>query len=367
MMTPLLEVRGLVVRAAGEAILQVEHLSIQDGEVLAVIGPNGAGKSTLVMVMSSLIQPDAGEVRYRGNLVEGRNALNYRRRTSLVLQAPLLQRTSVYNNVAAGLRFHGLPRGEVQRRVEAWLDQLNIAHLKGRSIAHLSGGEAQRVSLARALAIQPDLLYLDEPFSALDNPTRMQLLEELKNLVTRHSITTVFVTHNLDEALYLGDRVAVLMGGRLRQIGAPEEVFNKPADPQIAAFVGVETILSANVMRVDNGRLLLDSGGTHIEACGEGSPGSQVWLCLRPEDVHIGPAGEDPAVNEVNRLKGRLTALTPNGPLLRVVVDCGFPLVALLPRPSARELGLSIGQMVEANFKPAALHVIPKAENDPSR
>ena len=362
----LLEVNDLLVRRGERVVLDVDHLEVLDGEVLAVIGPNGSGKSTLLLVLSKLLQPAQGRITLRGQPLEDENELKYRRRIGLVLQEPLLMDTSVFNNVAMGLRFRKLPRREISRRVNDWLQRLGVDHLKDRPARTLSGGEAQRVSLARAFALQPEVLLLDEPFSALDAPTRSRLLEDFQALLVETGITTLFVTHDLDEALFLGDRVAVLLGGRLRQSGPPQEVFSAPADRDVAAFVGVETVLTGQVVAARNGQVSVDASGALFEAVGDLDIGRAVMLCLRPEDITLWPDGITPqregapASSARNRIQGRITRIIPQGPLVRVQVDCGFPLVALITRASTEDLGLVEGKTVSATFKASVIHLIPR-------
>jgi tungstate transport system ATP-binding protein len=359
-MSDLLAIRDLLVRREEQPVLEIDRLSVQEGEVLAVIGPNGAGKSTLLLTLSRLIRPAHGEIIFGDQPLEGQNDLEYRRRIGLVLQEPLLLNTSVFENVAAGLRFRHLPKEEITRRVKTWLARLGISHLRDRPAARLSGGEAQRVSLARAFTIAPSLLLLDEPFSALDSPTRSRLLEDLQSLLKETGQTTIFVTHDLDEALLLGDQVAVLLAGRLRQCGRPEQVFAEPADADVAAFVGVETIVSGRVVACREGRVIVDANGLHLEAAGDMNSGRTVLFCLRPEDVTLWPKDGIPASSARNRLSGHILRLSPQGSLFRVVVDCGFPLMALVTRASVREMGLAEGMEVSASFKASAVHLIPR-------
>lgn len=356
----ILSVKDLLVMRNDQTVLQVRALDIQQGEVLAVIGPNGAGKSTLLLVLGHLLQPQQGEVYFHGKPFHQEDPLTYRRRIALVLQEPLLMHQSVFDNVASGLKFRGLPRTEVKRRTNEWLDRLDIIHLHKRMAHRLSGGEAQRTSLARAFALQPELLLLDEPFSALDAPTRSRLLQDLHALLSQTGITTVFITHDLDEALLLGDRVAVLLEGVLRQVGRPQDVFTAPSDAEVAAFVGVETVIAGLVEVCQNGQVIVAADGLHLEAVGDLPSGTQVLFCLRPEDITISLANDIPLSSARNHLHGRITRMTPSGPLVRVVIDCGLPVVALITRGSAMDMKLEQGQPVTATFKATAVHLIPR-------
>jgi molybdopterin-binding protein len=357
-MTDLFEIHDLLIHRQGQPVLSIDRLEAQEGEILAVIGPNGAGKSTLLLTLAHLLQPTTGKILFRGQPIPG--DLSYRRRIALVLQDPLLLNTSVYNNVAAGLRFRRLPRGEIEARVRDWLHRLGIDALRERPASRLSGGEAQRVSLARALVLQPELLLLDEPFGALDAPTRARLIDDLHALLKSTATTTVFVTHDQDEAMLLGDRVAVLLDGRLRQIGTPEEIFSAPADAEVAAFVGVETVIAGQVTQVQEGLLTILAHGFNLEAVGDFSVGKHVLFCLRPEDITLWTNADMKKGSARNQLTGRIARLTPQGPLMRIIVDCGFPLVSLVTRSSAKEMGLAEGQPVTATFKASAVHLIPR-------
>ena len=359
-MTPFLEVSDLVMHRSGIQVLAVNHLAVESGQTLAVIGPNGAGKSTLLLALAGLLSPAEGGIRIQGQAIQSKNLLAHRRRIGLVLQDALLLDTSVFNNIASGLRFRGLPKAEVKRRVSLWASRLGIAHLLNRPARRLSGGEAQRASLARAFALQPELLMLDEPFSALDAPTRSRLLSELHDLLAETRLTTVFITHDLDEALMLGDQVAVLLEGRLRQVGTPEQVFAAPSDSDVAAFVGVETIIPGQVVASQDGQVFIEAHSQHFEAVGEIDPGRLVYVCLRPEDITLWQkeVSSVPRSSARNRLTGQISRITQQGPLVRVVVDCGFTITALVTRSSTQEMGLAEGSQVEATFKASAVHLI---------
>ena len=236
-MKTLVDIHDLLVKRGGHPALLLGDLSIWEGEVMAVVGPNGAGKSTLLLTLARLLKPERGKILFNGQQIGVEPDTSYRRRIALVMQDPLLFDTSVFDNVASGLRFRGVPKNVILRDVPLWLERLGVGHLSKRRASELSGGEAQRVSLARALVLSPQLLLLDEPFSALDPPTRSRLLDDLGVLLTETATTTVFVTHDLNEASQLAGRMAVIAGNRLRQVGNPEDVFASPVDQDVADFV----------------------------------------------------------------------------------------------------------------------------------
>ncbi len=361
MTAPILEGVDLRVLYAAQPVLDVRRIEVRAGEVLAIIGPNGAGKSTLLRVLGLLEPRTSGEVRFHGNRVawSSRDLLAVRRRFASVFQEPLLCDTTVEANVALGLHLRRLPPGQVTKQVHAWLDRLGIAHLSERQARTLSGGEAQRVSLARAFAIQPEVLLLDEPFAALDPPTRDELLTLLQGLLRQEGFTTLFSTHDRDEALRLGDRIAVMMDGRIHQVGAPSEVFGRPITEEIARFVGVETILPGHVTGEQAGLLTVEGNGMKIEALGTATVGERVLVCLRPEDLVIrrldGRFGLESARNH---LEGRVEDATPLGAQYRVRIACGFPVIALVTKQSFDDLGLEHGTPVVVTFKASAVHLI---------
>jgi tungstate transport system ATP-binding protein len=359
MTPPVVALHGIQVSRAGRAILEIPDLAVDAGQVLAVIGPNGAGKSTLLRVMGLLEAATAGSVWFRGQRVSPAKGLAVRRRMASVLQEPLLADTTVRDNVALGLHFRGVDAAQAAPRVDAWLARLGIAHLASRQARTLSGGEAQRTALARALVLEPELLLLDEPFSALDQPTREALLDDLARILRQERTTTVLVTHDRAEAMTLGDRVGVLMGGRLTQLDDAAQVFRAPASEDIARFVGVETILDGRVVEWTRDLALVDVGGQTVEVAQRAEPGERVRLCVRPEDVTIFPGAPKPGgTREFNRLGGTVQRIMPSGPHVRVIIDCGFPLVALVTQRSVEELGFAAGSPVTAHFKATAPHLL---------
>ncbi|HTZ40752.1 MAG TPA: ATP-binding cassette domain-containing protein, partial [Syntrophales bacterium] len=201
-MTTILEAKNLKVIRGGSLLVDVPGMEITEGETLSLIGPNGAGKTTLLQALSYLMKPSTGEVLFRGQAVGAQQGvLEYRRRLAMVFQEPLLFDTTVFGNVASGLKIRGIGGPEARRIVESQLDRFGIAHLQDRSARTLSGGEAQRTSLARAFAISPEILFLDEPFAALDPPTREAIVADLERVLAETKTTTVMATHDRNEAL----------------------------------------------------------------------------------------------------------------------------------------------------------------------
>lgn len=227
-MTPLITVKNLEVRAGKKNLLSIPHFEIQDGEILGIMGPNGAGKSTFIKALSLLEKPAQGSIFFKGQDISDDFSLKMRRKFAVAMQQPLLLDTTVFQNVAIGLKLRNLPRQEVKQKVAYWLEKFQISHLAKKHAAYLSGGEAQRVNLARAMVLEPEVLFLDEPFSALDFPTKVQLLKDIKSIIGQTKTTTVFVSHDLMELKYLAGTLAILMDGELKQTGPTEEVLSSP-------------------------------------------------------------------------------------------------------------------------------------------
>ncbi len=358
---PVLAAEGVVVRRDGRTVLDVPSVALYPGEILAVVGPNGAGKSTLLRVLGLLERPDAGTVRVRGiTVVPGGSTLAWRRRMAAAFQDPLLCDATVAANVALGLRLRGARGAGADGRVAAWLQRLGIAHLAARSARALSGGEAQRASLARALVLDPEILFLDEPFSSLDPPTREALIADLERILRETRATTIFVTHDRQEALRLGDRIAVLMVGRIAQLDRPEVVFAAPATEDVARFMGIETILPGRVVSRRGGLAVVDVGGVTLEGLGDLPEGAPALVCLRPEDVTLSRVDAGPGVPTTarNHIVGRVGQLTPLGPQVRVRVDGPVTVSALITRQSRDEINLKQGDAVLAAFKASAVHLL---------
>jgi tungstate transport system ATP-binding protein len=233
----MIKIRDLLIQRNKRDVLNIGSLDIQRGETLTVVGPNGAGKSTLLLALANLLKPVRGDIQFDGKSVTQWNDLEYRRKISFVFQAPLLMDMTVEQNVALGLRFRGISKDESRQLAGRWIKAMGVESLSKRRAGELSGGEAQRVSLARAFVLEPELLLLDEPFAALDPPTRAKLQDDLVSVLSKDHRTAVFVTHNLNEAAKLSHRIAVVVGGRLRQVGTVREIKDHPADDAVEVFL----------------------------------------------------------------------------------------------------------------------------------
>jgi tungstate transport system ATP-binding protein len=362
-----LELRDVKVERGGVQVLDIPSFRLHDGEFASLIGPNGSGKSTLLLCLMGLLRRSAGRLFFKGEeIASDRAALECRRRIAMVLQEPLLFDATVHENVASGLKIRGLPRREVRRRVLTYLERFNLAHMGDRSARKLSGGEARRVSLARALAVEPDVIFLDEPFANLDAPTRQSIIEDLERTIRERRIAAMLVTHDQAEALRLSDRLVVMSGGRIIQADTPQAVmYSCPANEFIASFVGMETILEGVVARASGGLISVSVAGTEVQAVGEASPGERVYCCIRPENVIIDVVSNARTTSARNVFAVRIGSISPHGPYLKVRLDGAFPLVAFVTAESFTELRLEVGKEVFASFKATALHVIRRG--DPGR
>jgi tungstate transport system ATP-binding protein len=243
----LLGVRDITVVHGGRQVLAVPALDLHEGAHVAVVGPNGAGKSTLLRVMALLQRPTTGTVLVRGEPapVRSRESLALRRRFAVVLQNTPLCDTTVYRNVALGLRFRGAGGPDADRRIRLWLDRFGVGHLAERHVRSLSGGEAQRTGLARAFVLDPEVLFLDEPFAALDASSRDSLLNDLELILREAHTTVVTITHDPEEAARLADALVVLVGGAVRAAGPKEDVLQHPPNREAAELFGF-TVLPVN-------------------------------------------------------------------------------------------------------------------------
>ena len=226
-MNQLIEINDLIVKRNDRVVLEVPRLSIPRGETLTVVGPNGAGKSTLLLALAQLIRPARGEIRFGGVPLREWNELEYRRKIAFVFQSPLLMDMTVEQNVALGLKFRGVAREEIRKRAGEWMSRLGVDSLSKRRAGQLSGGEAQRVSLARAFVLDPELLLLDEPFAGVDPISVIEIQKIVRHLTSR-GIGVLITDHNVRETLGICDRAYIISEGNVLAEGTPEEIVANP-------------------------------------------------------------------------------------------------------------------------------------------
>jgi ABC-type sulfate/molybdate transport systems ATPase subunit len=295
-MGSVLRLSGVRHSRGGREVLAIDALELEAGERLAVLGPNGAGKTTLLRLLAGLEAPTAGGVELDGVRVAGAN-LDVRRRIGYATQRPGLLSTTVIRNVELPLRWRRLAAASRRQAALAALERLNVAHLAERKALSLSGGEAQRVSLARALAVEPEVLLLDEPASGLDAEAHRAFFDDLESALADRATTVVQVTHRADEALRLADRIAVLVYGAIRQLGDPTSVLRQPADPIVARLLGYDNVLA---VEVDQERQVL-MGGVRCGITTTLDPGPAT-LAAWAAALRITPPGDGPLHAKVERV-----------------------------------------------------------------
>ncbi|MGY2083387.1 ABC transporter ATP-binding protein [Blastococcus sp. SYSU DS0539] len=327
------------------------RIEVADGEVLAVLGPNGAGKSTLVRILAGLLRPDSGRVVVDGEVWDGDGAYvpAHRRRLGMVFQDALLfPHLSVADNVAFGLRTRGTGRGAARAAAGEWLARVGLEGLGSRRPAELSGGQAQRAALARALVGDPALLLLDEPLSALDARTRLVVRAELRRHLAGFGGSTVLVTHDPVDAMALADRVVVVEEGRVVQAGTPADVSRRPRTDYVARLVGLSLLPGTAAARV----VRLDGGGAVAVAEEAAGP---VFAAVRPESVSLYAARPDGSPRNVWPL--RLAGATPHGATVRCELTGEVPLIADVTATAFAEMGLTAGAEVWASVKASEVAV----------
>jgi putative spermidine/putrescine transport system ATP-binding protein len=293
------------------------NLAVEQGEFISLLGPSGCGKTTVLRLVAGFETPSAGSITIDGRDVTGLRTAQ--RNIGMVFQAyALFPNLTVAQNVGFGLKVAGAARAEIDARVAEMLRLIGLQDLGGRYPFQLSGGQQQRVALARALAPKPRVLLLDEPLSALDAKIRISLRQEIRQIQQQLGITTIFVTHDQEEALSMSDRVVVMNGGVVEQIGAPFEIYNRPATPFVAGFVGSHTAFDAQVVDQHNGTVMLGGAQVTLGQPLGGMAGSTVRLALRPEAAHLGPVAGCETI-----LDGRIARVNFMGAIIRLTAMVG--------------------------------------------
>jgi putative spermidine/putrescine transport system ATP-binding protein len=346
-----LRLTGLHKRFGGFAAVDGIDLSVQRGEWLSLVGPSGCGKSTTLRMVAGFADPDAGHIEIKGRDVTGVPA--HRRNTGMVFQNyALFPHMTVAENVAYGLKVRKVPAGEIARRVGAVLALVKLSGLEGRyATRELSGGQQQRVALARAIVIEPDVLLLDEPLSNLDARLREDLRVEMAELQRRLGITTIYVTHDQEEALSMSARVAVMNQGRLEQVGTPEEIYERPASLFVADFVGKVNTLAATVTGTQGREVELTVSGVRLRGISDRArqKGDAVSVAFRSERVAILAGAAADA--RLNVLEGTVAHVAYYGSSMQYRVRIADGVVVSVVETNVAQARLAAGAPVRLGVK----------------
>jgi molybdate transport system ATP-binding protein len=328
-------------------------LRVADAASITILfGPSGAGKSTVLRCIAGLEKLTSGRVVFEG--VDWTTIPPQKRSVGFLFQEyALFPHLRVRDNIGFAVK-------QSAAVVDQVASMLDVHDLLDRWPSELSGGQQQRVALARVLARKPRLLLLDEPLSALDTATREKVRGELAHLLRNLRIPAIVVTHDWVDALTLGDQMVLMSGGRVLQYGTPHDVFSRPQHPEVAAVVGVETVVAGRLLRRESGIAFLQVGAAQLAAADPASDTKEFYVCIRGEDVTL-EKGRAEQSSARNHLKGVIADITPAGLLTKVLIDVGFPLIALVTRQAVSDLDLAKGIGIFAVFKASAVHVIPKS------
>jgi len=356
----LIKVVNLGQEYEGKFVLKGINLEVDRGEVFALIGPTGAGKTTLLRLLDLLELPASGQVYFDGVDVThaGHHRLEARRRMSFVQQKPIVFSMNVYDNVACGLKWRHEKKEAIRHRVDSALELVGMIDYRNRSAKTLSGGETQRVAIARALVTEPEVLLLDEPTANLDPVSVLRIENILAQIIGEQRITVLMATHDMPQGQRIAGKIGMLVNGEILQMGSPNELFCSPNSREVAEFVGVENILPGIVAGKDNDLTVINVDGNAIQAISGYAIGDKVYALIRPEDITFTLSKE--ASSARNVFEGKISRMTSVGPLVRIEVDCGLPLLGVITKRSAQELDLTIGKHVYASFKATAIHIIKR-------
>lgn len=326
--------RDIVVEFDGQRILDGLNLDIHDKEFVTLLGSSGCGKTTTLRLIAGFLEPNAGKVLLKGEDITG--VPPYKRPVNTVFQKyALFPHLNVFDNIAFGLRLKKIPKDQIAERVKRMLKLVNLEGFEKRAVDAMSGGQQQRIAIARALVNEPEVLLLDEPLGALDLKLRKEMQIELKEMQQKLGITFVYVTHDQEEALTMSDTIAVMQGGRIQQIGDPKRIYDEPKNAFVAAFIGESNILHGTMIEDD----LVEICGRKFECVDEGfGHNVPVDVVVRPEDVMV--VGED-----VGMLVGEVTSVTFKGVHYEMKVHAGgfdWRIHSTTMQPAGSRVGLTI-------------------------
>ena len=348
----MMELRGVSKRHGEIEALRDMTLEIERGKVVTVLGPNGSGKSTLLRIIAALEQPTSGDIRFDGKVIDLKDNGSWRKRTTLVFQQPVVLRGSVFDNVAYGLRQRGILSEDIEKRVLEALHLLGLGALAERNARSLSGGEKQRLSIARAIVLETDVLLLDEPTVNLDPESLGIVKKFILGLRERQDMTVVLATHDMEIARDLSTNVLLLSGGRVVEIGSTQDLMVSQSR-EMARFARTENVFTGDSKRVD-GVSHIDIDGAMI--VGAFSAEGSTTVDVRPEDIIV--SREVMASSARNNLPGKIVAVEELESIIRLRVDVGVVFTVQITRRSLVEMGLNVGQEVYLTFKASSVRLL---------
>ncbi len=342
----IVELKNISVAFDGEQVLDGLNLEIKDKEFITLLGPSGCGKTTTLRLIAGFLEPDSGDVLFGGEKING--VPSYKRQVNTIFQRyALFPHLNVYENIAFGLRVKKRPEKEIKEKVAEMLRLVNLTGLEKRHIDTLSGGQQQRVAIARAIANHPKVLLLDEPLAALDLKLRKDMQKELKKIQQQLGITFIFVTHDQEEALTMSDRVVVMDGGKIQQVGSPQDIYNEPQNAFVADFIGESNIVDGKMLR----DYYVEFSGQKFDCLDKGfNENELVDVVVRPEDVDI-------VSPEKGMLKGQVTSVAFLGVHYEIIVDIGG-FKWMIQTTDEHFVGDNVGLFIE----PDAIHIMKKSE-----
>lgn len=366
MTPPILAFHDLQIRAGQATLLDIPSFRLDAGERVSLIGPNGSGKTTFLHAAAFLRPPGSGQVVFAGEVVDSHNAANLRRGISIVFQDPLLFSVDVLRNAAAGLRFHGVSRAEAHRGATEFLNLFGVAHLARRKPYGLSGGEAARVALARAFATYPELLLLDEPFSALDAGSRAILLPELRARLTERSAAAILVTHDIAEAFAFAPRLVLLDGGRTIADGDVRTLTMQPPSRRAATLLGVDNVIPGRFRSYEHGlgRVEISPGTSLLATCHQGLPsGTGVEVTVPATMFRLFPSSSS-VPEGWSGILARVESVAPQPGWDVVTLDAAGATLRVHETWEPGGSRWSAGDTLRAVFPPDVAWIIPEATSD---